>query len=88
MLTDQSSLSVLWPLFNAEWNAGETKVEGLGGVTNYYERDANGVPRRWMAIVKESIRTVAPRFAARRMVKQYVERMYAPALEQRLEVSR
>ena len=57
-------------------------------VPAFYERDANGVPRRWMAIVKESIRTVAPRFAARRMVKQYVERMYAPALEQRLEVSR
>ena len=57
-------------------------------VPAFYERDANGVPRRWMAIVKESIRTVAPRFAARRMVKQYVERMYAPALEQRLDVSR
>ena len=57
-------------------------------VPAFYERDANGVPRRWMAIVKESIRTVAPRFAARRMVKQYVERMYAPALEQRLNVSR
>ncbi|MEQ1726876.1 MAG: alpha-glucan family phosphorylase [Vicinamibacterales bacterium] len=57
-------------------------------VPAFYERDANGVPRRWMAIVKESIRTVAPRFAARRMVKQYVERMYAPALEQRLGVSR
>lgn len=46
VLTDQSSLSVLWPLFNAEWNAGETKVEGLGGVTNYYERDANGFTER------------------------------------------
>jgi starch phosphorylase len=36
-----------------------------------------------MAIVKESIRSVAPRFSARRMVKEYVERMYAPALEGR-----
>jgi glucan phosphorylase len=30
--------------------------------------------------VKEAIRTVAPRFSARRMVKEYVEKMYAPAL--------
>ena len=40
-----------------------------------------GVPLQWMKIVKESIRTVAPRFSARRMVKEYVERMYAPALD-------
>jgi hypothetical protein len=26
---------------------------------------------------------VAPHFAARRMVKEYVERLYAPALEKR-----
>ena len=36
-------------------------------------------------IVKEAIRTVAPRFSARRMVKEYVERMYAPALGRRAE---
>jgi starch phosphorylase len=50
-------------------------------VPAFYERDASGVPRRWMAIVKEAIRSVAPRFSARRMVKEYVERMYAPALD-------
>ena len=57
-------------------------------VPTYYDRDANGVPHRWLAVVKESIRTVAPRFSARRMVKEYVDRMYAPALEHRLEVDR
>jgi glucan phosphorylase len=31
-----------------------------------------------MAIVKQAIRTVAPRFCARRMVKQYVDHMYLP----------
>ena len=54
-------------------------------VPAYYERDAAGVPHRWMAIVKQAIRTVAPRFAARRMVKEYVERMYAPAVGRRVE---
>ena len=40
----------------------------------------DGVPRRWLATVKEAIRSVAPRFSARRMVKEYAERMYVPAL--------
>jgi starch phosphorylase len=55
-------------------------------VPAFYDRDASGVPRRWLRIVKEAMRTVAPRFSARRMVKEYVERMYTPALERRLEV--
>ena len=46
----------------------------------FYARDANGVPRQWLRIVKESIRTVLPRFSARRMVKEYVRNMYLPAL--------
>jgi starch phosphorylase len=49
-------------------------------VPAFYDRDAAGVSRRWLAIVKESIRSVAPRFSARRMVKDYVERMYGPAM--------
>jgi starch phosphorylase len=49
-------------------------------VPAFYTRDVDGVPRRWMALVKEAIRSVAPRFSARRMVKQYVEEMYAPAM--------
>ena len=52
-------------------------------VPAFFDRDGSKVPRRWVGIVKEAIRTVAPRFSARRMVKQYVEKMYAPALESR-----
>jgi starch phosphorylase len=57
-------------------------------VPAFYDRDASGVPLRWLAVVKEAIRTVAPRFSARRMVKEYVDRMYAPALERKVEVGR
>ena len=46
----------------------------------FYERDAHEVPLRWLGVVREAIRTVAPWFSARRMVKQYVEEMYRPAL--------
>lgn len=49
-------------------------------VPAYYDGEVHEVPRRWVQVVKQSIRTVMPRFAARRMVKQNVERMYAPAL--------
>jgi glucan phosphorylase len=34
-----------------------------------------------MRVVKEAICSIAPTFSARRMVKEYVERFYAPALE-------
>jgi glycogen phosphorylase len=47
-------------------------------VPAYYDRDENGVPGRWMAVVKEAIRVVTPRFCARRMVKQYADQYYAP----------
>jgi len=49
-------------------------------VPAFYEVDHVGIPRRWLQVVKQSIRTVMPAFAARRMVKQYVEQMYAPAM--------
>ena len=52
-------------------------------VPAFYDRDLSGVPKRWLAIVREAIRSVAPRFSARRMVKEYVQTMYAPALERK-----
>jgi starch phosphorylase len=55
-------------------------------VPAFYDRGGDGIPHRWVATVKEAIRTVAPRFCARRMVKEYVERMYAPAMSRRIEV--
>ncbi len=47
----------------------------------YYRRDEAGVPHAWLARVKEAVATVAPRFNAQRMVKDYVTRYYAPAAE-------
>lgn len=45
----------------------------------YYDRDIDDIPHRWIAVAKESIRTVAPAFSARRMVIEYITRLYAPA---------
>jgi starch phosphorylase len=52
-------------------------------VPAFYDRDASGLPHRWLSVVKEAIRSVAPQFSARRMVKDYVDHMYAPALGRR-----
>jgi starch phosphorylase len=45
----------------------------------YYERDRGGVPHGWVRVIKEAIRTVVPAFSARRMLKEYADRLYLPA---------
>ncbi|HSJ57087.1 MAG TPA: alpha-glucan family phosphorylase [Anaerolineae bacterium] len=45
----------------------------------YYDRDADGVPRRWVHVMKEAMRTSLAAFSMRRMVKEYVHEMYLPA---------
>ncbi|MFQ5931485.1 MAG: alpha-glucan family phosphorylase, partial [Nitrospiraceae bacterium] len=42
----------------------------------YYTRDRDGIPRGWLQIVKDAIRTTAPRFCTRRMLKEYMELLY------------
>jgi glycogen phosphorylase len=49
-------------------------------VPAFYDR-TGGVPSRWLALTKEAIRSVGPKFCARRMVKEYAERLYGPLLE-------
>ncbi len=51
-------------------------------VPTFYDRDQQGVPKRWCAIVRQAIMSVTPRFSARRMVKEYAENMYSPAMRQ------
>jgi glycogen phosphorylase len=51
-------------------------------VPAFYDRDRSGIPRRWIAIVKEAIRSVGPQFSARRMLKEYAERLYVPAAQE------
>jgi starch phosphorylase len=47
----------------------------------YYDRDRNGVPPGWMAMVKKSISSITPLFTSRRMVKEYCEKIYLPAVQ-------
>ncbi len=47
----------------------------------YYDRDVHGVPRRWVAMIKETMRSVVPAFCTRRMMKEYIEKLYRPAVQ-------
>jgi starch phosphorylase len=47
----------------------------------YYERDEAGLPQSWIALMRESIAELGPRFGTARMVAEYVERLYLPAHE-------
>jgi starch phosphorylase len=46
----------------------------------YYERDPKEISHRWLGRVKESMKTILPRFSTRRMLKEYIDRLYVPAL--------
>jgi starch phosphorylase len=45
----------------------------------FHDRDAHGIPRRWLAMVKRSLQTNGPRFSAARMVEEYAGRIYPSA---------
>ncbi|MGW0181751.1 alpha-glucan family phosphorylase [Nocardia sp. NPDC003345] len=45
----------------------------------FYERDAEGVPGRWLEMVTHTLRDLGPRVRADRMVREYAERYYVPA---------
>jgi starch phosphorylase len=47
----------------------------------FYERDSRGIPTRWVEYIRESIRTVAPQFSMTRMIKDYTNNLYVPAME-------
>ncbi|MFF7993158.1 alpha-glucan family phosphorylase [Kitasatospora xanthocidica] len=45
----------------------------------FYDRDADGLPQQWIAMVRHTLVTLGPKVLAGRMVREYVERLYAPA---------
>jgi starch phosphorylase len=45
----------------------------------FYDRDPDGIPSGWVAMMRASIRHVGSHFSARRMVLDYYRRCYLPA---------
>ena len=52
----------------------------------YYDYGDDGIPHRWIAYMKEAIRTCAPAFSMRRMVKEYTRRFYVPEILQSIKI--
>ncbi len=46
----------------------------------YYTRDAHGIPLGWVEKMRYSMRLAGARFTARRMLQEYVQEYYAPAV--------
>jgi glycogen phosphorylase len=50
-------------------------------IPTFYRRDRHDIPRRWLELGLHSMQTVCARFSTHRMVGDYLERYYLPALE-------
>ncbi|NYI06510.1 alpha-glucan family phosphorylase [Allostreptomyces psammosilenae] len=45
----------------------------------FYARDPDGLPLRWIEMVRHTLATLGPKVLAARMVREYVTELYAPA---------
>ena len=45
----------------------------------FFDRDDNGIPRRWLKRVRASLAQLTPQFSSDRMVREYVTQAYGPA---------
>jgi len=48
-------------------------------VPEFYNRNQNNVPERWVARMRKSMALLTPRFSANRTVREYTEQYYLPA---------
>ncbi len=48
-------------------------------IPEFYDRDENGIPRAWVARMRESMAQLTPRFSANRAVREYTVQHYLPA---------
>jgi starch phosphorylase len=46
----------------------------------YQQRSSDKMPEEWVRMIKECIRTLAPRFSTRRMVREYIDTLYLPEI--------
>jgi starch phosphorylase len=51
-------------------------------VPHFYERGADGIPRSWIATMKNSLQSLCPVFSTDRMVEEYTQLSYLPSYHQ------
>ena len=72
---------------NHEHSFDESDAESLydvlenAVVPEFYDRDKDGMPRRWLARIRESMARLTPIYSSTRMVHEYVDKAYLPAAE-------
>ncbi len=44
----------------------------------FYDRDSQGIPRRWIQMIRRAMATLVPRFTTWRMVQEYTQKYYLP----------
>jgi starch phosphorylase len=49
-------------------------------IPQFYERDKNGIPRKWIARMRDAMRTIVPEYNTHRMVTEYAKKYYFPTL--------
>ncbi|GAA4114011.1 glycosyltransferase family 1 protein [Nocardioides fonticola] len=47
----------------------------------FYDRDADGVPTRWVEMMRHTLKSLGPKVLASRMVRDYVRELYSPAAQ-------
>jgi glycogen phosphorylase len=67
------------------WDAAETEqlfaLLEREVVPEFYARDAEGIPRAWVARIRASLAGLTPRFSSNRMLADYLAQLYLPAAE-------
>lgn len=67
-----------WADVNSIYSLLEQEIVPL-----FYDRDRDGIPRGWIEIMRESIRSCAHQYGTRRMLKEYSENLYVKTMRQR-----
>jgi glycogen phosphorylase len=47
-------------------------------IPKFFNRDANGIPREWIAMIRRAMVTLVAKFSTSRMVREYAEKYYLP----------
>jgi len=53
----------------------------------FYERGRDGLPRQWIAKMKNSMQTLAPYFNTHRMLEEYTNKYYIPSFRRVKEIT-
>jgi starch phosphorylase len=60
---------------------------GAHVAARFYDRAEDGLPTRWVEMVRHTLRSLGPKVLATRMVRDYVRTLYAPAAQSAARLS-